>query len=516
MTDYVILRHAKLKSFGEIGGSLDHTYRLIDTPNADLNRADLNEHDYKKKTEVVAAIKNRIDQRVRERPGNVLCVEYLVTASPDWDGWGTSKEQEFFDLQKKRLIKQWGADNVISTHIHRDETTPHMIVYIVPFDEEKKVLNCKKWLDGRKLLQEEQTEAAEIVKHLGLSRGIKNSKAEHRTIKQHYEIVNQANEINEFSPSIDNLPSSGLLESKKDYAKRVIDEVLPDYKKSKIEALQALHTEKEVKALREIAKKAEPYLDAIDSIPAHRIKDLNNVINEATNKINNYEREKENRSIQEINNKLNEHNNISNIIFDFNLYYESELKNKIQLEKSLSKDRSKTEKWLEKNDLTEKNISSGWDKNGNKVYIDTPDYYIDLWNYNNKLSIINNDFKNKINKKYEDDNISNALSYLKDNEEYNNKKTNNILNKIYSDVLPVVADHQLEQQRSRQKKEYDDMLYAHRIAQDAIREREIKEGREAYQNLKREENRAYRENESTIKHQSDKKLSRDDDNDFSM
>ena len=84
-------------------------------------------------------------------------------------------------------------------------------------------------------------------------------------------------------------------------------------------------------------------MDAIDSIPAHRIKDLNNVINEATNKINNYEREKENRSIQEINNKLNEHNNISNIIFDFNLYYESELKNKIQLEKSLSKDRSKTE-----------------------------------------------------------------------------------------------------------------------------------------------------------------------------
>lgn len=516
VTDYVILRHTKLKSYGEIGGSLDHTYRLIDTPNSDSSRLNLNEHDFNKKTDVVQSIKNRIDQRVKERPGNVLCVEYLVTASPDWSGWGTDKETEFFNLQKERLIKKWGTENVISTHIHRDETTPHMIVYIVPFDEEKKVLNCKKWLDGRKLLQEEQTEAAEIVKHLGLSRGIKNSKAEHRTIKQHYEIVNQVNEVNEFSPSIDNLPSSGLLESKKDYAKRVIDEVLPDYKKSKIEALQALHTEKEVKALREIAKKAEPYLDAIDSIPAHRIKDLNNVINEATNKINNYEREKENRSIQEINNKLNEHNNISNIIFDFNLYYESELKNKIQLEKSLSKDRSKTEKWLEKNDLTEKNISSGWDKNGNKVYIDTPDYYIDLWNYNNKLSIINNDFKNKINKKYEDDNISNALSYLKDNEEYNNKKTNNILNKIYSDVLPVVADHQLEQQRSRQKKEYDDMLYAHRIAQDAIREREIKEGREAYQNLKREENRAYRENESTIKHQSDKKLSRDDDNDFSM
>ena len=518
MTDFVILRHTKLKSYGEIGGSLDHTYRLIDTPNADSSRLNLNEHDFNKKTDVVQSIKNRVDQRIKERPDNVLCVEYLVTASPDWDGWGTEKETEFFNLQKERLIEKWGENNVISTHIHRDETTPHLIAYIVPFDEEKQVLNCKKWLGNRTLLQEEQTDAARRVEHLGLSRGIKNSKAEHRTIKQHYEIVNQANEINEFSPSIDNLPEPTMSDrlNPRKYAERVIEQVLPDYKNAKIEALQALHTEKEVKALRQIAEKAEPYLNAIDIIPEHRIKDLNKVINEATNKINNYEREKENRLTQEINNKINEHNNISNLIFDFNLYYESELKNKIQLERPLSKDRLKTEKWLKKNDLTEKNISSGWDKNGSKLYIDTPDYYINSWEYNKKISIINNNFKEKINKKYEDDNISFAISYLKENEEYNNKKINNILNKIDSDVMPVVVEHQLEQQRSMQKKEYDDMLYAHRIAQDALREREIKEGREAYQNLKREENRAYRENESTIKHQSDKKLSRDDDNDFSM
>lgn len=516
MTGYVILRHTKLKSYGEIGGSLDHTYRLIDTPNSDSSRLNLNEHDFNKKTDVVQSIKNRVDQRIKERPDNVLCVEYLVTASPDWSGWGTDKETEFFNLQKERLIKKWGTENVISTHIHRDETTPHMIVYIVPFDEEKKVLNCKKWLGERKLLQEEQTEAAEIVKHLGLSRGIKNSKAEHRTIKQHYEIVNQVNEINEFTPSLDNLLTIRTFESRESYAKRVLEAVLPDYKNAKIEALQALHTEKEVKALRQIAEKAEPYLNAIDIIPEHRIKDLNKVINEATNKINNYEREKENRLTQEINNKINEHNNISNLIFDFNLYYESELKNKIQLERPLSEDRLKTEKWLKKNDLTEKNISSGWDKNGSKLYIDTPDYYINSWEYNKKISIINNNFKEKINKKYEDDNISFAISYLKENEEYNNKKINNILNKIDSDVMPVIAEYQLEQQQLKQQKEHDDTINAHRIAQNAIREREIQQGREAYQDLKRAENRAYRANESTIKHQSDKKLSRDDDNDFSM
>lgn len=140
-----------------------------------------------------------------------------------------------------------GVENVISTHIHRDETTPHMIVYIVPFDEEKKILNCKKWLDGRKLLQEEQTEAAEIVKHLGLSRGIKNSKAEHRTIKQHYEIVNQVNEINEFTPSLDNLPTIRTFESRESYAKRVIDEVLPDYKSQKLKHYKHFIQKKKLK-----------------------------------------------------------------------------------------------------------------------------------------------------------------------------------------------------------------------------------------------------------------------------
>ena len=61
MTGYVILRHTKLKSYGEIGGSLDHTYRLIDTPNSDSSRLNLNEHDFNKKTDVVQSIKNRVN-----------------------------------------------------------------------------------------------------------------------------------------------------------------------------------------------------------------------------------------------------------------------------------------------------------------------------------------------------------------------------------------------------------------------------------------------------------------------
>lgn len=513
MTDHVILRHSKLKSLGEIGGSLNHTYRLIDTPNADLNRADLNEHDFNKKTDVLEALKNRIDQRVSKRPDNVLCVEYLVTASPTWAGWGTEKETEFFDIQKNRLIEKWGAENVISTHIHRDETTPHLIAYIVPFDEEKKALNCKKWLGNRTLLQEEQTDAAQKVEHLGLTRGIKHSKAEHRTIKQHYEIVNQINEVNEFSPSIDNLSSSRLLESKKDYAKRVIDEVLPDYKKSKIEALQVLHTEKEVKALREIAKKAEPYLNAVDSIPTYRIKDLNNFINEATKNINNYEREKENKLIEEYNKKMELINENKNRVEYFYDYYNSELKNKVDNEKLLKKEYSKTQKWLEKNNLTDEEISSGWCSNGSKLYIDLPDFYMDNWKYNNKMKEINKKLKDNVYKKYEQDNVDEAISFLKNNE----KQTNNSLDGVMHFAHEFAHEFNKSKLIEKARQEHDLREKARIEALHRARDEQIRKGKEEYMQLKKAEIEAYRANESTLRNSSNKKeLSRNDDNDFSM
>ena len=83
-------------------------------------------------------------------------------------------------------------------------------------------------------------------------------------------------------------------------------------------------------------------------------------------------------------------------------------------------------------------------------------------------------------------------------------------------VQPVITEFKLESKQQAEQRIVEQQKEQRRIAQDALREREIKEGMEAYRMLKREENRAYRENESTIEHQSDKKLSRDDDNDFSM
>ena len=79
------------------------------------------------------AIQLRLPEK--RRSDAVLCIEHLITASPTWSGWGTEKEHEFFENSKKWLEKQYGSKNVVAVSIHRDETTPHLIAYVVPLDE---------------------------------------------------------------------------------------------------------------------------------------------------------------------------------------------------------------------------------------------------------------------------------------------------------------------------------------------------------------------------------------------
>ena len=213
---FAIYRTAKLKSFGEIGGSLSHTYRTRPTPNADENKQHLNKHIFETYNQCFDALKNAIPEK--RRSNAVLCIEHLITASPDWNGWGTKKEEEFFKKSLEFLNNKYGKENVIACSIHRDETTPHLIVYVVPIDE-KGGLNAKKWLGGRAKLSQTQTDFANEVKNLGLERGLENSKARHKTIKQFYaEIEKPTPKLKEKKYEIqpinyDLLPKMGLFQT---------------------------------------------------------------------------------------------------------------------------------------------------------------------------------------------------------------------------------------------------------------------------------------------------------------
>lgn len=181
---YAILRTAKLKSFGEIGGSLSHNYRTRPTPNADSTRTPDNHHSVSKRDLVMDGIKQRLPEKTRSNA--VLCVEYLITASPEWSGWQDQKQEaDFFKRSLEWLEHKHGKENVIATSIHRDETTPHLVAYVVPIDQKGK-LNAREFLGGRAKLSKMQTDFHSKVKDLGLERGLEGSKAEHKTVKEFY------------------------------------------------------------------------------------------------------------------------------------------------------------------------------------------------------------------------------------------------------------------------------------------------------------------------------------------
>ena len=226
---YAILRTAKLKSFGEIGGSLSHNYRTRPTPNADPIRTPNNAHSSLTPDLVMSGIKHRLPEKVRSNA--VLCVEFLITASPEWDGWkNQEKEQDFFKRSIQWLEQKHGKENVIATSIHRDETTPHLVAYVVPIDQKGK-LNARSFLGGRATLSKMQTEFHSKVKDLGLDRGLEGSKAEHKTVKEFYAELqeplpkSEKININIQRLDVDNQPKSAFYDTKYEHGIRVMDAV---------------------------------------------------------------------------------------------------------------------------------------------------------------------------------------------------------------------------------------------------------------------------------------------------
>jgi hypothetical protein len=229
---FVILRTSKLKTAGEIGGSLGHTFRIMKTPNADKTKLHLNEHEFSL-DQIKQNIKDRLPEKVRKN--GVRVVEYLITASPDWTGWGTEKEKEFFDNAKQWLRDKHGSENVAGLSIHRDETTPHLVAYVVPIDP-KGHLNARHFLGGKSKMSAIQSDFADQVKDLGLQRGLEGSKARHTTVKEFYaELQKPISKKNvkshKLKPFNAELPKPKFLEKNEMYAARVLELAYEDAKK---------------------------------------------------------------------------------------------------------------------------------------------------------------------------------------------------------------------------------------------------------------------------------------------
>lgn len=217
-----VLRTAKLKTFGNVGGVNAHCTRTMDVPNADKEREHLNEIFIGTK-DMVGDVKKRItDNGIsldKLRKDGVLAFEMILSASPEYfeitgysNGQLQIKEPEkaikWIEKTNNWLKEEFG-ENLVTTHLHLDEDTPHfhaIVVPIVPIPLEKQKniegketqigkLNCKHFLGGREKLMGLQDRYAEAVQDLGIERGIRGSKAKHVSQKEYN--ASKEKELNE-------------------------------------------------------------------------------------------------------------------------------------------------------------------------------------------------------------------------------------------------------------------------------------------------------------------------------
>ncbi len=193
---YAICRIAKLKNGGSITASEKHTLRQRETPNADLTK--LNERfigNPPGSATLEQEVFNRIGQQ-KIRKDAVLCVEILMTPSPEYfrpqdqgkAGKWDSQQLEDWKQAHHHWLNQKFGDKIVRAELHLDEATPHIHAYLVPLDDKGK-LNCKSHFGGRAKLSQFQDSYGQAMAPLGLERGIKGSRATHTQIKDYYAAV---------------------------------------------------------------------------------------------------------------------------------------------------------------------------------------------------------------------------------------------------------------------------------------------------------------------------------------
>ncbi len=205
LTMFAILRFKKLKG-AAVGGSDRHTERAQETPNADEKRTATNMY---LRGEPGLNLREKVDAVIEKAGGkprkdSVECVEYLMTASPEFFRDAESgniifdKEAAFY-RKAKEFIEEHERRGIVFVKAvaHRDELTPHIVAYGVPLDQNGK-LNCKYHFGGSKWrLSEYQDEYAETMEPLGLTRGVERSPAKHQTMSEMYDRLKEVDRLTE-------------------------------------------------------------------------------------------------------------------------------------------------------------------------------------------------------------------------------------------------------------------------------------------------------------------------------
>lgn len=225
---YCITRTQKIKDRNQINAAALHNFRLRVQANVDakkspenqilINNLDVDPTQISSLQEKLTAYYNGLG--VKEKKDNVLMMEFVATASPEFFEKKTQKEiKEWANHQIEFFSKKFGSQVKLAI-LHLDEKTPH--VHIMIGTEQKTVkkyknqkgeffketwsLNAKRY--NPEFLRQYQTEFATWNEKYGLKRGKKRSQAEkspihispkeyQKTIDEEMELIKKAKDSRE-------------------------------------------------------------------------------------------------------------------------------------------------------------------------------------------------------------------------------------------------------------------------------------------------------------------------------
>ena len=189
---YMVARMQKMKA-GNLGGAYKHNERVFEThsnKDIDPSRSPLNyeltdrDHSVSYEKQIKDYVnENKISNRAIRKDA-VLCDEWIITSDKSFfEKLSEGETREFFETAKNYFAENYGEDNIAYASVHLDESTPHMHMGVVPFQDGK--LSSKAMFDKEEL-KKIQEDLPKYMNEQGfeLERGARNSEAKHLTVAE--------------------------------------------------------------------------------------------------------------------------------------------------------------------------------------------------------------------------------------------------------------------------------------------------------------------------------------------
>jgi len=249
---YAILRTKKHSDNTRITKASDHNLRTgFITRNVNREKTSLNfvlKNDFGASSgkEFTAKLEEYYKSKnVEKRKNNVLLMEFVLTASPEFfTNLDEAEKKNWLEKQAEFLQSEFG-DSVKLAIAHLDEKSPHIHCFCSTEHTTTKkyknrygtcektttTLNAKRF--DRSYLTGLQTRFAEFNKPFGLSRGAYHSKAKNKTLKSFWRALDKSSDDKALYNKIQNKIASVKVPitqrfSNEAIAKAVIDEIKPE------------------------------------------------------------------------------------------------------------------------------------------------------------------------------------------------------------------------------------------------------------------------------------------------